>query len=258
MKTKLKLLFFIPTLFFVYSLSAQNNPTHQAYINFYVDEMEKMVDAVGFVQLREQMIAETELNEKEYLTKEQYYKQLALLKIMLKKEPNNFVTTQELLNEEYDVYVSRKIKSNERKKQLWKEDPTNDTFLYASVEQIPTFPRCKKQKDNLKRKKCLSNDMSNHIKDKYDYFAATKVLRESGIIPKGEKNDLIFKTFVKFRVTEVGDVIYLGGISIHEELDRIGARSLVGLPKLEPAIINGATRSFIYTIPVSIQVAANR
>lgn len=257
MKTKLKLLFFIPSLFFFYSLNAQENPTHQAYINFFVDEMQKLVDATGFTQLKEQMIEEASANETSMLTKEQYYKQLALLKVMIKKDKERFVFHKTLLERDYEKYQASKEKSNYFSENIWKEPKKKDSFLFYPLDSHATFPTCKKVKDNVKRRYCLSQNLTEHIQKNYDIIKAAQILRDNDIIKKGETNDLVFKTFVKLRVTEDGKVEYIKGAAIHEDLDDLAEASLKGLPKLLPTLSDGVARNTIYTIPISLVIPSS-
>ncbi len=257
MKTKLKLLLFIPSFFFFYLVNSQENPTLQAYINFYVDEMEKLVDATGFTQLREQMIEEASTNESTTLTKEQYYKQLALLKVMIKKDKERFVFHKTLLERDYEKYQASKEKNNYFKENIWKEPKEKDSFLFYPLDSHATFPRCKKVKDNVKRRYCLSQNLTEHIQKKYDIVKAAQILRDNNIIKKGETNDLVFQTFVKLRITEDGEVEYIKGAAIHEDLDDLAEASLKGLPKLLPTISDGVAKNTIYTIPISLYIPSS-
>jgi len=231
------------------------NRTHKESIEHYLEEVRQQVDSIGYKEVRKKMIAENEKKQTDFFTKESYYQQLALLKVMLEKERNNFITSENLLYETYEDYLSSKQKSNDIKSKIRNMRVENDKFLFSGLEKTPTFKECAHLIDNLNRKSCLNKKIAEYISENYNAKRAHDIVKKNNLLE--DDQDTYIRTFIEFKIDKKGAVVDVKGTSVNDELTKLGERLIQKLPRLDPASNNGKKVTVIYTIPITFMVTAD-
>ncbi len=242
--------------FFCASTYAQTEPVrpHKEWIQFYLEDIKQEVDSLGYTEVRKRLVAENNKNQTGLLSKENYYQQLALLKVMLEKERNNFITSEDLLYESYEDYLRSQQRTNGIKSKIHNKEIKNDNFLFSGLEKTPTHKECAHLTDNYERKSCLKKKITEHISKKYDAKEAENIVRKNKLLENGK--DTYVRTFVEFRINKKGKIENVKGTSVNDELTKLGEHVIKKLPRLDPGVNKGKKISVIYTVPITIMVPA--
>lgn len=252
---KKNIVILITFLFAFSALSQQvDSSNHKEKIESYLEEMSEMVDSLGFNKLNRLLAIELKENDAE-ITEEQYYKRLALLKIMLDRERNNFIISEHILYTDYSEYIRSEKEQEEKRKKIGQVSIDSKHVLFSKIEKSPTAKRCNKVVDNLKRKACLNEDFRQYIVENFDTNKATKMLEENNRFEKGEGSGFIARVYISFIINEIGRIEDVEGFSEYEELIEMCEKLIEKHPKLVPGVEENSIKvRTSFNLPIVFQI----
>jgi|GEM_PF-3401407 len=232
------------------------NQDHFNKIAEYEDEISKLVDSIGFYQLKENLSDQVIFAGGEY-TEAVYYKQLALLKVMLSKEENNFILSKHLLDVSFENYLKENKNKDEIRKKIGQLSTSDDYFLFSRLVKSPTAKKCKKVVNNLKRKACLQEEVKQFIIQNFDTHAAVEKLKKSGKINEDteDKKNVIIRSYVSFKINHSGKVEEVEAFSEHDELIEMCEELIRKLPDFIPCELDDFQKVRVsYSVPIVFQM----
>lgn len=248
-------------VFFMVEVSlgqTEMNPTNHAYISYYKEEVLKGIQEKGLKEYLFHLQKNAELTEENILTKESYFKQLTFLAIGLEVGEDVLDGQKHLLKDAYPIY-EQKIKdklANQNKYDFYFADDSEidkQKRLFVYFDKYPTFEECKDLTSNNNRRKCLVIGVSNHIKENLPYSDILRIARKEKLMKKMEKGKRLYRVKVKIEISQDGSVTWAEGDSSQAKINEIIEKTILSLPKLQPAILNEQAVSVIYTLPIVVQ-----
>lgn len=118
-----------------------------------------------------------------------------------------------------------------------------DDVPFASIQDVPIFPGCEKEKDNEARRACMVKKIDNFVNKKFD----TGLGSELGLTG-------INRVYVRFKIDKTGKVVDVQARSSHPRLTREGERVVGLLPDMQPGKQRGRAVGIIYTLPITFKV----
>ncbi|MEE3225689.1 MAG: M56 family metallopeptidase [Bacteroidota bacterium] len=113
---------------------------------------------------------------------------------------------------------------------------------YAVVDEVPVFPGCESLQTNAERKKCMSEQVSQHVNTSFN----TKLGKELGL--KG-----INRIYVRFEIDPQGNINKIGVRGPHPRLEEEARRVVSSLPQMQPGKQNGEAVNVLYSLPIVFQ-----
>jgi len=113
---------------------------------------------------------------------------------------------------------------------------------YAVVDEVPVFPGCESLPTNEERKRCMSEQVSQHVNTRFN----TKLGKELGL--KG-----INRIYVRFEIDPQGNVTKIGVRAKHPRLEEEAKRVVSSLPQMQPGKQNGEAVNVLYSLPIVFQ-----
>ncbi len=114
---------------------------------------------------------------------------------------------------------------------------------YVFVEQVPAFPGCKGNNEQLK--KCLNEKIRQFINRKFN----TEIAQEMGL--SGER----VKILTQFTIDKDGRIIQIKTRSKYKDLEEEARRVIQKLPRMQPGKQRGIPVKVTYTLPIIFDVA---
>lgn len=255
MKNHFNKLIFSLLILFMFNTHAQEAVynEHIQKIDSHYEEMTQLVDSLGFSKLH--VLLSDEVKEVGEMTEEQYYKQLALLQVMLERDKNSFILSEHLLQTNYSDYINQRNELKDMRNKIGQISSSSEYILYGKIHRCPTPKRCENVVDNLKRKKCLNTDLGNFIATNFDTQKAGKKLEKHERFEKGKSSGFVTRIYVSFVIDEKGKVVDVEGFSEHPELIKMCEKLVKGLPKLIPGEVKGGEKIRTqYNLPIVYQI----
>ncbi len=114
---------------------------------------------------------------------------------------------------------------------------------FVLIENVPIYPGCENQADNLSRKKCMSAKINALIHQEFN----TNLGAELGLYG-------INRIYVVFKIDEFGNVIDIKSRGPHKVLEAEAERVIKMLPKMSPGKQRNRPVSVVYTLPITFEV----
>jgi len=121
------------------------------------------------------------------------------------------------------------------------EDMVEDV-PFAIIEDVPVYPGCKGNKDQLKS--CLQESITKHVNRKFNSDLASDL----GLSP-GVK-----KIFVMFKIDKTGNITDVQARAPHKRLEEEAIRVVELLPKMIPGKQRGRAVGVKYSLPIAFKV----
>lgn len=122
------------------------------------------------------------------------------------------------------------------------EEDVVEDVPFAIIEDIPVFPGCKGNKEEMKA--CFSESISKHIHRKFDIGLANDLG-----LSAGKK-----RIFVMFTIDQNGEVTEIQSRAPHPRLQIEAERLVKSLPKMIPGKQRGRAVRVKYSLPITFEV----
>lgn len=182
------------------------------------------------------------LNPNEYLHKGQNMKYGLKINVKLESdnERKNRIKKGKLTKIEYKGFY---IKEYFPVKIIEVEETEKNQFI--NIETIPVSENCKQILDELDLRKCVQNDIVQHVSRKFDSDLAFQLGLPAGIQ----------KIIVKFIISKSGEIVNIEAEGNSEELREEGIRVINTFPNfIKPGTIDGKPVDIKYSIPIAFRV----
>lgn len=113
---------------------------------------------------------------------------------------------------------------------------------FSVVEQVPTFPGCEND-DNEVRRKCTSDAISKFISRKFN----TDIALGLGLTGRQRINSI-------FKIDQEGNVVYVQSRASHPKLSQEADRVISSLPKMIPGMQRGTAVIVPYSLPITFKI----
>ena len=123
------------------------------------------------------------------------------------------------------------------------EEEEIDDVPFASIQDVPIFPGCEKEKDNAGRRACMIKKIEDFVNKKFDVGLGS----ELGLTG-------INRVYVRFKIDKKGNVVDVQARSSHPRLTSEGERVVSKLPSMQPGKQRGRAVGIIYTLPITFKV----
>ncbi|MEP3838278.1 MAG: energy transducer TonB [Algibacter sp.] len=121
------------------------------------------------------------------------------------------------------------------------KDPGNvESVSIAFVQKVPIYPGCEESKNNIERKKCMSDKIGKLIQRKFD---GGNIASQYGLEGK-QKID------VQFTIDKTGKVTNVKTRADHQKLQDEAHRVIHFIPEMTPGKQNNKNIGVIYTLPI--------
>lgn len=117
---------------------------------------------------------------------------------------------------------------------------------FVLVARVPVYPGCENQATNDARKKCMSDNIQQLIKDEFNINLGAE-LGLSGM----------HRIFVVFKIDHTGKVTDIKTRGPHEALEREAERVIKMIPQMTPGYQRNRPVGVIYNIPITFEVRTN-
>ncbi|MFT6799703.1 MAG: protein TonB [Nonlabens sp.] len=114
---------------------------------------------------------------------------------------------------------------------------------FAIIENVPIYPGCEGMKNNLDRKKCMSEKITKFVNREFN----TGLANELGL--SGRQ-----KISVQFKIDSKGNVVGIQSKAKHPKLQAEAARVINRLPSMTPGKQRGKPVGVIYALPIIFSV----
>ena len=121
-------------------------------------------------------------------------------------------------------------------------EPIVEDVDFILIEDVPVFPGCKGNKDELKA--CFNKKMQKHFIKKFD----ADLPNELGLAPGKKRMIMLFK------IDKTGEIIDIRVKAPHPKLQKEAERIIQLLPKMKPGMQRGRPVGVKYTLPMRIDV----
>lgn len=221
-------------------------------IQEHYQQMKALEKKHGFVELKKQMIEELSKKPDQFLTKDEYYQQLALLQVMAKKKPHEVSQAVQLLEQTYEDYLENMLNSGGGYLDTSEEAELKSQKFLFSLFLFPTWETCSHKKDFNQRKECLNTNIYQFINKTLDHNKVLSILKNEGIVPKVLKENVKFDIRVKFVISASGKIINVKGLGSNEEINKLYQNVFYRMPLLVPAKKDGQAIKFHYILTVRV------
>lgn len=120
--------------------------------------------------------------------------------------------------------------------------------MFAIIENVPVYKGCEKELDNTNKKKCMSEKIVQLFQDNFN----TELHEESDI-------DIGMKRIsVQFQIDKDGSIINIKARAEDEYLEAEAIRVTNLIPKMTPGMQKGQPVIVPYSLPLHINVTANK
>ncbi len=121
-------------------------------------------------------------------------------------------------------------------------DPIIEDVPFAIIEEVPVFPGCTGNREELKI--CFNKKMQKHFSKKFD----SDLPNQLGLSP-GKK-----RLIMLFKIDKTGNIIDIRAKAPHPRLQKEALRIIKLLPKMTPGKQRGNPVGVKYTLPMRVEV----
>jgi protein TonB len=114
---------------------------------------------------------------------------------------------------------------------------------WNSLEKVPIYPGCESAKTNDKRKKCMSEKITQLIQKKFNTDIASKL----GLMG-------IQKINVQFKIDKTGNITDIKTRAPFSQLEDEALRVVEKIPTMKPGLQRGQPVSVLYNLPIVFKV----
>ncbi|MBT8316460.1 MAG: energy transducer TonB [Lutibacter sp.] len=122
------------------------------------------------------------------------------------------------------------------------EEEVMEDVPFAIIEDVPVYPGCKGNKDQLRA--CLQEKITKHVNRKFNSDLASDL----GLSP-GVK-----RIFVMFKIDKTGNITNVMARAPHKRLQEEAIRVVNLLPKMTPGKQRGRPVGVKYSLPIAFKV----
>ena len=126
--------------------------------------------------------------------------------------------------------------------EIEEEEEVIEDVAFAIIEDVPVYPGCKGNKQQLRD--CLSQEIDKFVKRKFNADLAGDL----GLSP-GKK-----RIFVMFKIDKNGNVTNVQARAPHARLQKEAIRVVSALPKMTPGKQRGRAVGVKYSLPITFNV----
>lgn len=126
--------------------------------------------------------------------------------------------------------------------EIEEEEEVIEDVAFAIIEDVPVYPGCKGNKQQLRD--CLSQEIDKFVKRKFNADLAGDL----GLSP-GKK-----RIFVMFKIDKTGNVTNVQARAPHARLQKEAIRVVSALPKMTPGKQRGRAVGVKYSLPITFNV----
>jgi protein TonB len=151
--------------------------------------------------------------------------------------------------EEVEETVIESTETNEKQavevKQIVEVEEEEDVIEdvpFAIIEDVPVYPGCKGNKDQLRE--CLQEEITKHVNKKFN----SELASDLGLSP-GVK-----RIFVMFKIDKSGNITDVMARAPHKRLEEEAIRVVNLLPKMTPGKQRGRPVGVKYSLPIAFKV----
>jgi hypothetical protein len=124
----------------------------------------------------------------------------------------------------------------------------SNSEMFAIIENVPVYKGCEKELDNTNKKRCMSAKIAQLFQDNFN----TELHEESDINP-GMK-----RISVQFQIDTDGTIINIRARAEDEYLEAEAMRVANLIPKMTPGMQKGKPVIVPYSLPLNVNVTANK
>jgi protein TonB len=122
------------------------------------------------------------------------------------------------------------------------EEEVMEDVPFAIIEDVPVFPGCKGNKDELRA--CLQEEITKHVNRNFN----SELASDLGLSP-GVK-----RIFVMFKIDKDGSITDIAARAPHVRLQEEAIRVINKLPKMTPGKQRGRPVGVKYSLPIAFKV----
>lgn len=126
--------------------------------------------------------------------------------------------------------------------EVYEEEEVMEDVPFAIIEDVPVYPGCKGNKDQLRA--CLQDEITKHVNKKFN----SELASDLGLSP-GVK-----RIFVMFKIDKNGDITDVQARAPHVRLQEEAIRVVKLLPKMTPGKQRGRPVGVKYSLPIAFKV----
>ncbi|MDP3314402.1 energy transducer TonB [Lutibacter sp.] len=130
----------------------------------------------------------------------------------------------------------------DRIKDVRVEEDVIEDVPFAIIEDVPVYPGCKGNKDQLRE--CLQESITKHVSRKFN----SELASDLGLAP-GVK-----RIIVMFKIDKNGDITDIQARAPHKRLEDEAIRVVSSLPKMTPGKQRGRAVGVKYSLPIAFKV----
>ena len=114
---------------------------------------------------------------------------------------------------------------------------------FSVIENVPVFPGCEREKNNTKKRDCMSKKIAQFVNKKFN----TDLASDLGLSGRQRIN-------VIFKIDKKGNITGIRARAPHPGLEKEAARVIGLLPKMKPGRQRGKPVNVPYSLPIIFQV----
>ncbi len=114
---------------------------------------------------------------------------------------------------------------------------------FSVIENVPVFPGCEREKNNTKKRDCMSKKISQFVNRKFN----TELASDLGLSGRQRIN-------VIFKIDKTGNITGIRARAPHPGLEKEATRVIGLLPKMKPGKQRGKPVNVPYSLPIIFQV----
>ena len=126
--------------------------------------------------------------------------------------------------------------------EVYEEEEVMEDVPFAIIEDVPVYPGCKGNKDQLRA--CLQDEITKHVNKKFN----SELASDLGLSP-GVK-----RIFVMFKIDKSGNITDVMARAPHKRLQEEAIRVVQSLPKMTPGKQRGRPVGVKYSLPIAFKV----
>lgn len=126
--------------------------------------------------------------------------------------------------------------------EIEEEEDVEEDVPFAIIEDVPVYPGCKGNKDQLRA--CLQDMITKHVNRKFNADLASDL----GLAPG------IKRIFVMFKIDKSGNIVDVMARAPHKRLEQEAIRVVQLLPKMTPGKQRGRPVGVKYSLPIAFKV----
>lgn len=203
----------------IVQVTPPDDPTEISIENFKVYEEPK-------AESKPQAIKEVVLRDKVEIVEDDFEIKKALNIVT----PETKTSSEPAINEDFSGLIEKPV------------EPENVPFV--SIQNVPIYPGCEKEKGNNARKKCMSEKITKLVQRKFD---GGDIATDYGLTGR-QKID------VQFTIDKTGHVTDIITRSNHPKLDKEAVRVINFIPEMTPGRQRDKNVGVIYNLPIIFQV----